>query len=84
MKHAERLLWLYEQQTNKKATPMEVAGVLGAYVKRWRRWCNAGLGSVVTVSLPDGGMLPNRPSLVREGRWMWVRGLTRLLAPFQY
>jgi RNA-directed DNA polymerase len=44
-KHVESLLRLYEQQVNKKATPSEVAYVLGAYVKRWRRWCGAGLGA---------------------------------------
>jgi RNA-directed DNA polymerase len=45
-KHVERLLRLYEQQANKKVTPLEVACVLGDYVKRWRRWCRAGLSNL--------------------------------------
>ena len=42
-KHVERLYRLYEQQIIKKATPEEVALVLGNYVKRWQCWCTAGL-----------------------------------------
>lgn len=33
----ERLLQLYQQQAKKKATPIEVARVLGDYVKHWQR-----------------------------------------------
>lgn len=53
-KHVERVLRLYEQQATKKATPSEVALVLGAHVKRWRRWCRAGLGQVTTAFSPYG------------------------------
>lgn len=45
LKHVSHLRRLYEQQTKKKATSKEVASVLGAYVKRWRAWCSAGLAT---------------------------------------
>lgn len=57
-KHVERLLRLYEQQAKKKATPLEVARVLGDYVKRWRRWCSAGLGSLVGWTSSYDGTVP--------------------------
>lgn len=47
-KHVSHLRWLYEQQTKKKVTSKEVASVLGAYVKRWRAWCRAGLSDSET------------------------------------
>ena len=43
-KHAQHIIQLYEQQKTKKATSEEMAFVLGTYVRRWRIWCNAGLG----------------------------------------
>jgi len=42
-KHAERYHQLYEQQKTKKATSIEMALVLGNYLKRWQCWCQAGL-----------------------------------------
>jgi hypothetical protein len=33
----------------KKATSIEMASVLGLYVKRWQRWVAAGLQGIVTV-----------------------------------
>jgi hypothetical protein len=57
-KHVERLLRLYEQQAKKKATPCEVALALGAYVKRWRLWCRAGLGSSLSGSWSYEGTVP--------------------------
>ena len=59
-KHVQRLLRLYEQQASKKATPEEVARVLGDYVKRWRRWCCAGLGFAITAAWPYDGTAPSR------------------------
>jgi RNA-directed DNA polymerase len=50
-KHVERLYRLYEQQKKKKATSVEMAFVLGNYVKRWQCWCNAGLGFVIANPL---------------------------------
>jgi hypothetical protein len=34
---------LYEQLRMKKATSIEMASILGLYVKRWQRWVAAGL-----------------------------------------
>lgn len=45
-KHVERLYRLYEQQKTRKATSDEIALLLGNYVKRWQRWCTAGLNEV--------------------------------------
>jgi len=59
--HVQRMHRLYEQQEKNHATPEEVAGVLWAYVKRWRRWCRAGLRVPVGVWLVDA----ERPSRQR-------------------
>lgn len=64
-KHVERLLRLYEQQHKKKATPSEVALVLGAYVKRWRHWCSAGLSFLLSEPLSGDGSGPVRPGPFR-------------------
>jgi RNA-directed DNA polymerase len=40
---------LYEQLRMKKATSIEMASVLGLYVKRWQRWVAAGLQGIVIV-----------------------------------
>ena len=53
--HVERIRRLYEQQCYKKATSDEMAFVLDEYVKRWRRWCGAGLGTI-TTSFVYGGL----------------------------
>jgi len=45
-RHVERLYQLYEQQNRKKATSQEMTFILGEYVKRWQRWCTAGLSEV--------------------------------------
>ena len=45
-KHVEHFHRLYEQQKTKKATSEEMALVLGQYVKRWQRWCTAGLQGI--------------------------------------
>jgi hypothetical protein len=42
-KHVEKLLQLYEQQNKLKASPEELAVVLGRYIQRWMRWCTAGI-----------------------------------------
>jgi RNA-directed DNA polymerase len=63
-KHLERLHRFYEQQDNKKATPEEVALVLGVYVKRWRSWCHAGLAGFELDPF-SGGKLPNLLSQTR-------------------
>jgi len=60
--HAERLLRLYERQAKKKAAPNEVARILGDYVTRWRRWCSAGLGSLVNWTSTCDGIRPIQPS----------------------
>lgn len=64
-KHIERLLRLYEQQTRKKATPSEVALVLGAYVKRWWCWCNAEL-HLMSAEVPTDAWMPRNPSAQRQ------------------
>jgi hypothetical protein len=48
-KHLERRHRLYERQNTQKATSEEMALVLGGYVKRWRRWCSAGLGGMTPI-----------------------------------
>jgi len=58
--HAERLLRLYERQAKIRATPSEVARVLGAYVKRWRRWCRAGLRLARPMPFPPAGTRETR------------------------
>lgn len=73
-KHAQRLLRLYEQQARKKSTPPEVARVLGAYVKRWRRWCSAGLSCAVNETLSGGAWLQVQPCPAPVGQWSQVRG----------
>jgi hypothetical protein len=45
-KHVQRLHQLYERQNKKKASSEEMTLVLGEYVKRWQRWCTAGLESI--------------------------------------
>ncbi len=50
-KHVERLHRLYEQQSKTKANPQQIALVLGEYVKRWQRWCTAGLSDLKQQSL---------------------------------
>jgi hypothetical protein len=40
---------LYEQKPRKKVSSAELAAVLGMYCQRWRSWCTAGLGDVVTL-----------------------------------
>jgi hypothetical protein len=42
-KHVLHYRQLYEQLRMKKATSIEMASVLGLYVKRWQRWVAAGL-----------------------------------------
>jgi RNA-directed DNA polymerase len=42
-KHVVHYRQLYEQLRKKKATSVEMALVLGWYVKRWQRWAAAGL-----------------------------------------
>ena len=54
-KHVERMHRLYEQQNIKKATSSEIAFILGDYVKRWQRWCTAGL-SELTIELFDANI----------------------------
>jgi RNA-directed DNA polymerase len=44
--HVERRHRLYEQQQTQQASPTEAALALGDYVKRWRRWCTAGLSII--------------------------------------
>jgi hypothetical protein len=45
-KHLLHYRQLYEQLRKKKATSIEMASVLGLYVKRWQRWAAAGLQSI--------------------------------------
>jgi hypothetical protein len=45
-KHVLHYRQLYEQLRMKKATSIEMASVLGLYVKRWQRWVAAGLKSI--------------------------------------
>jgi len=52
-KHVERRNRLYEQQITKKATPQEVALVLGNYTKRWHSWCAAGLAGLKLASYDE-------------------------------
>jgi hypothetical protein len=49
-KRSLHIIRLYEQLSKKKATPEEVASALGLYVKRWRRWTQAGLFAPVNDS----------------------------------
>jgi hypothetical protein len=42
-KHVLHYRQLYEQLRIKKASSIEMASVLGLYVKRWQRWVAAGL-----------------------------------------
>ena len=42
-KHVEHIVRLYEQQMLKKVTLHEMTLILDHYVKRWQRWCTAGL-----------------------------------------
>ncbi len=44
--------WLC-QQRNKKATSNEMALVLGDYLKRWQRWCTAGLSELNVTLIYD-------------------------------
>jgi RNA-directed DNA polymerase len=46
-KHVLHYRQLYEQLRMKKATSIEMASVLGQYVKRWQRWVKAGIGAWV-------------------------------------
>jgi RNA-directed DNA polymerase len=45
-KHVLRYRQLYEQLRMKKTTSIEMASVLGLYVKRWQRWVAAGLQGI--------------------------------------
>jgi hypothetical protein len=45
-KHVLHTRQLYEQLRMKKATSIEMACVLGLYVKRWQRWVAAGLQGI--------------------------------------
>jgi RNA-directed DNA polymerase len=45
-KHVLHHRQLYEQLRMKKATSIEMATVLGLYVKRWQRWAAAGLQGI--------------------------------------
>jgi hypothetical protein len=45
-KHVLHYGQLYEQLRMKKATSIEMASVLGLYVKRWQRWVAAGLQDI--------------------------------------
>ena len=45
-KHVLHYRQLYEQLRMKKATSIEMASVLGLYVKRWQRWVAAGLQGI--------------------------------------
>ena len=56
--HVARIHRLYEQQRNKKATREEVAFALDEYVKRWRRWCSAGLGDITTSFAYEQSLSP--------------------------
>jgi hypothetical protein len=47
-KHVLHYRQLYEQLSIKKATSIEMASVLGQYVKRWQRWVKAGIAAWVT------------------------------------
>jgi len=47
-KHLEKIHQLYEQQKRKKATSNEMTLILDDYLKRWRRWCTAGLDNITT------------------------------------
>jgi hypothetical protein len=42
-KHVLHHRQLYEQLRMKKATSIEMASILGLYVRRWQRWAAAGL-----------------------------------------
>ena len=61
-KHVERLRQLYEQQQLTGLTPLEIASVLGVYVKRWLRWCESGLQGVMLELSYDN--LLNREDLI--------------------
>jgi hypothetical protein len=51
-KHVLRYRQLYEQLRMKKATSIEMASVLGKYVKRWQRWVASGLqGFAINLTL---------------------------------
>jgi hypothetical protein len=45
-KHVLRYRQLYEQLRTIKATSIEMASVLGLYVKRWQRWAAVGLQDI--------------------------------------
>jgi hypothetical protein len=45
-KHVLHYRQLYEQLSIKKATSIEMASVLGQYVKRWQQWAAAGLQGI--------------------------------------
>jgi hypothetical protein len=45
-KHVLHYRQLYEQLRMKKTTSIEMATVLGLYVKRWQRWAAAGLQGI--------------------------------------
>jgi hypothetical protein len=47
-KHVLRYRQLYEQLRMKKATSIEMASILGSYVKRWQRWVAARLQGITT------------------------------------
>jgi hypothetical protein len=49
-KHVLHYRQLYEQLRMKKATSIEMASILGQYVKRWQRWVIAGLAGI-TINL---------------------------------
>jgi hypothetical protein len=48
----------------KKATSIEMASVLGLYVKRWQRWAVAGLDNITTSFVCE--QMPNQKWLNKE------------------
>jgi hypothetical protein len=51
-KHVLHYRQLYEQLRMKKTTSIEMASVLGLYVKRWQRWVASGLqGFAINLTL---------------------------------
>jgi len=62
-KYVQRIHQLYEQQKENKVTSQEMTLILGEYVKRWQRWCQAGLEGI-TIELYDDLLRTYRVDLI--------------------
>jgi hypothetical protein len=66
-KHVLHYRQLYEQLRMKKATSIEMATVLGLYVKRWQRWAAAGLQGIKLVCVYERNLCQQDRDLAEQG-----------------